>query len=135
MYAATARLSLDSNFTVAAEYLKPITLNQEVPDHIRTYCATLLNRGGGARVALAFLVDRYLKSDNTINREIFITKILKLYSVPPEKEAGREDTLIRILQEMSTQPQIQLLGLRVIHEYLSDNLSPTSKRLIELLYQ
>ena len=63
-------------------------------------------------MALAFLVDRYLKSDNTINREIFVTKILKLYSIPPEKEAGREDTLIRILQEMipTANPTLRIAG-------------------------
>jgi hypothetical protein len=135
LFAATARLTMDSNFTVAAEYLKPITLNKDVPDHIRTLCATLLNKGGGRRVALAFLVDRYLRSDNTINREIFIDKILKLYPGPPEKDKERKDAVTRILKEVSYEPVIEMMGLGIIHEYLSDSLSPASRKLMDALYK
>ncbi|MEO6094172.1 MAG: hypothetical protein ABIW76_00335, partial [Fibrobacteria bacterium] len=95
VYAAMAQLALDSNYTRAAEYLEPVTLDKEVPDHIRTMCATLLSKGGGRRVALAFLVNSYLRSDNTINREIFIEKILKLYPGRPEEVAKRKDATMR----------------------------------------
>ncbi|MDB5105172.1 MAG: hypothetical protein JWP91_2861 [Fibrobacteres bacterium] len=135
LYAATAQLAFDSNFTAAAEYLKPITLDKDVPDHIRTLCATLLNKGGGQRVALAFLVDRYLHSDNTINREIFVKKIIKLYPGPSDKETARKDAVVRILQEVSLEPRIELMALGIIHEYLSDTLTPQSKTLMELLYK
>ncbi|MDQ3003732.1 MAG: hypothetical protein M3Y08_21040 [Fibrobacterota bacterium] len=135
LFAATARVAMDSNFTAAAEYLKPITLNKEVPDHIRTLCATFLSKGGGQRVALAFLVDRYLRSDNAINREIFVDKILKLYPGPPEKEKERKDAVTRVLKEVGYEPTIEMMGLGIIHEYLSNTLSPDSKRLMEALYQ
>ncbi|MDB5050032.1 MAG: uncharacterized protein JWO30_3103 [Fibrobacteres bacterium] len=134
LYASTAQLALDSNFTKAAGYLEPITLDKEVPDHIRTMCASLLNKGGGRRVALAFLVDRYIHSQNTINREIFVDKILSLYPGSPEKNSERKETVMRILKEVLAEPMAEMMGLGLIHEYLSDTLSPQSRKLLELLY-
>ena len=135
VYAAMAQLALDSNYTKAAEFLEPVTLDKEVPDHIRTLCATLLSKGGGRRVALAFLVNNYLRSDNTINREIFIDKILKLYPGRPEDEAMRKDAVMRVLREASQNPMIEVLALGIIHEYLSDEMSPKTRELMRLLYR
>jgi hypothetical protein len=135
LYAAMAMLSLDSNYTKAAEYLEPITLAPEVPDHIRTLCATLLNKGGGQRVALAFLVDRYVRSGNAINREIFLKKILKLYPDAAGIESARMDTVSRVLHEVELEPRAELTGLGVIHEYLSGNPSPATKALLQALYK
>jgi hypothetical protein len=135
VFAAMAQLALDSNYTKAAEYLEPVTLDKEVPDHIRTLCATLLSKGGGRRVALAFLVNSYLKSDNTINREIFLDKILKLYPGKPEAEAMRKDAALRVLKEAAMNPMIEVLALGIIHEYLSDEMSPQTRELMRRLYQ
>jgi hypothetical protein len=134
IYAAMARLTLDSNFIAAAEYIKPITLAPDVPNHIRTLCATYLNKGGGRRVALAFLVDRYMRSDNQINKEIFLAKILKLYPAVPNQEAIRRDTVEKILNELKLEPAIVLLALGVINEFLTGTMSPQTKNLIESLY-
>jgi hypothetical protein len=135
VYAAMAQLTLDSNFVAAAEYLKPIALNKDVPDHIRTLCATLLNKGGGRRVALAFLVDSYVKSNNTINHEIFLTKILKLYPGKPEEEAVRRETVSRVLHEIIGEPMITMMGLGVIHEYLTGDMSPQTRELVNMLFK
>ena len=134
LYASMAQLALDSNFTKAAEFLEPISLDKDVPDHIRTLCASLLNKGGGRRVALAFLVDRYRHSDNTINREIFLDKIIKLYSGAPEADPKRRETVSRVLHEVSLEPMIEMMALGLIHEYLTGEMSPQSRALIQRLY-
>jgi hypothetical protein len=133
LYASMAQLALDSNFTKAAEYLEPVSLDKDVPNHIRTMCATLLSRGGGNRVALAFLVDRWVSTDNAITREIFVDKILKLYPAPKEKESARKDEVTRILRQIAAQPSAELVGLGLIHEYLSETLSEKSKALLDML--
>jgi hypothetical protein len=135
LYAAMAQLALDSNFINAAAYLEPITLQKNVPDHIRTLCASLLNKGGGRKVALAFLVDRWVHSDNTITREIFVAKILKLYPAAPEREAARKDAINRILKEVALTPMVEVIALGIINEYLTDSLSPQSRSMLELLYK
>ncbi len=134
LYAAMAQLTLDSNFVRAAEYLEPIAVQEDVPNHIRTLCATLLNKGGGRRVALAFLVDSYIRSENTISKEIFVDKILKLYPGVPAEEARRRDTVEKVLHEVSMEPRAVLLGLGAIHEFLSGDMSPQTRQLINLLY-
>jgi hypothetical protein len=134
LYASMAQLALDSNYAKAAEFLKPVTLDKDVPDHIRTLCASLLNKGGGRRVALAFLVDRYRHSDNTINREIFLGKIIKLYPGGPDQDGKRRETVSRILHEVSLEPAIELMALGLIHEYLTGEMSPRSRDLIQRLY-
>lgn len=130
VYASLAQLTLDSNYAKAAEYLKPVTLEKDVPEHIRTLCATLLNKGGGRRVALAFLVDRYIHSENTINREIFVDKILKLY---PESTTGlneRKATVEKVLKEVAIEPKAALIGLGVIHEFLNGTISPFTEDML-----
>jgi hypothetical protein len=133
VYASMAQLALDSNFTKAAGFLEPVTLDKDVPDHIRTLCASLLSKGGGRRVALAFLVDRYRHSDNTINREIFLDKIIKLYPGGPDGESKRKGTVAGILHEVSLEPMIELMALGLIHEYLTGNMSPQTRELIKRL--
>lgn len=133
LYGAMARLGLDSNYTAAAEYLRPVTLDPEVPDHIRTLCASFLSKGGGRKVALAFLVDRWLHSGNAINREIFVEKMLKLYPGGPQPEAKRRDTVNKILKEVSLEPSIQTMGLGVMHRYLIDSVDANTRQLLDLL--
>ena len=133
VYAAMARLGVDSGYAAAAEYLRPITLDPEVPNHIRTLCATFLSKGGGRKVALAFLVDRWLHSGNAINRELFVEKMLKLYPGGPQPEAKRRGTVNKILQEVSYEPSIQVIGLGVMHQYLTDSVDAGGRRLLDLL--
>ncbi|MBW8887578.1 MAG: hypothetical protein JF616_07445 [Fibrobacteres bacterium] len=133
VYAAMARLGLDSGYAAAAEYLRPVTLDADVPDHIRTLCATFLSKGGGRKVALAFLVDRWLNSSNAINREIFVQKILRLYPGGPQPEPKRREMINKILQEVSYEPSIQMVGLGVMHQYLTDSVDAAGRRLIDLL--
>jgi hypothetical protein len=135
VYAAMAQLTLDSNFVAAAEYIKPIALQEDVPDHIRTLSATLLNKGGGRRVALAFLVDSYVHSTNAINKEIFVDKILKLYPGDPKDAVKRKETVEKVLHEIVIEPFALMLGLGVIHEYLSADMSPQTKELMDMLYR
>jgi hypothetical protein len=133
VYAAMAQLAHDSDYARAAEYLKPVTLDAEVPDHIRTLCASFLSKGGGRRVALAFLADRYMHSSNAINKEIFIDKILNLYPSDPARTRKRRVTVAKILYEMSLEPRIEMMGLGVMHEYLTDSVSTASRGLLDLL--
>jgi hypothetical protein len=133
LYAAMTRLGHDSDYTQAAAYLEPVSLDPEVPNHIRTLCATFLSKGGGRKVALAFLVDRWLHSGNAINREIFVDKILALYPGGPQPEPERRETIVKILQEVSYEPVVQVMGLGVMHQYLTDSLDTEGRRLIDLL--
>lgn len=133
VYASLAQLGHDSDYTKAAEYLKPVTLDPGVPNHIRTLCATFLSKGGGRRVALAFLTDRYVNSSNAINKEIFVDKILKLYPADSSRITERRETVGKVLQEISLEPMSTYMGLGVMHEYLTDSLSQDAKRLLDLL--
>ncbi len=133
VYAAMAQLSLDSNYVKSAEYLKPIALVPDIPNHIRTLAAALLSKGGGQRMALAFLVDCYVRSENQINREIFVNRILRLYPGKPEEESHRRDLVEKVLHEVKVTPDVLMLGLGVIHEYLSGDVSPQTQKLINLL--
>ncbi|MEO6097780.1 MAG: hypothetical protein ABIW76_19845, partial [Fibrobacteria bacterium] len=81
-----------------------------------------------------FLVNSYLRSDNTINREIFIEKILKLYPGRPEEVAKRKDATMRVLKEAAMNPMIEVIALGIIHEYLSDEMSPQTRELMRRLY-
>jgi hypothetical protein len=132
LYAAMAVVDHDSDYTRAAGYLEPVSLDPEVPDHIRTLCATFLSKGGGRKVALAFLVDRWLHSGNAINREIFVEKMLNLYPAIASQDERRE-TVAKILKEISLEPAVQMVGLGVMHQYLADSLNAESRRLLELL--
>jgi hypothetical protein len=134
LYASIAQLALDSNFTKAAGYLAPIASDENVPSHIRTMSATLLSKGGGNRVALAFLVDRWVNTNNAITREIFVDKILTLYPGPKEKDSARKDEVLRILRQIAAQPSAELVGLGLIHEYLSETLSEKSRALLDMLH-
>jgi hypothetical protein len=134
VYAAMAQLALDSNFNLAAEYLKPVTLEKDVPDHIRTITATFLEKGGGRRVALAFLIHAYVRSDNSINREIFVKKILKMYGKDSMFEAtARSRILESMLDEASQFPQAEILVLGVMNEYMTDNMSKQTQGLVDAL--
>jgi hypothetical protein len=135
LYAAMAQLSLDSNFTKAEAYLEPVSLDKDVPDHIRTMCASLLVKGAGTRVALAFLVNRYERSDNSINREIFVDKILKLYPQDSTRTAEHRDVVVRVLHEVALEPRAESMGLGLLNEYLSNHMSPQSQRLLDALMQ
>jgi hypothetical protein len=135
LYAAMTRLDHDSDYTQAAAYLEPVTLDPEVPNHIRTLCATFLSKGGGRKVAMAFLADRWLHSGNAINREIFVEKILALYPEGSRPEPERRMTVGKILQEVSIEPAGTGMGLAVMHEYLADSLSADGKGLLDLLLE
>ena len=134
LYASLARLEMDSNYTLAAKYLEPIALEKDVPDHIRTLCASLLSKGGGRRMALAFLVNSYVRSENPIHQEIFLEKILKLYERSrPGRDAVRKETLKQVLHEAKVEPMAEMIALGVLHEYLTDSLSQQSRHLLKLL--
>ena len=133
LYAAMTQLAHDSDYTRAAEYLEPVSLDPDVPDHIRTLCATFLSKKGGRKVALAFLVDRWLHSGDAIKREIFVNKILKLYPAGPHPEPERRETVAKILKEVSYEPMMQVVGLGVMHQYLADSLDEAGTRLLDLL--
>lgn len=139
LFAATAQLQLDSNFTKAAAYLEPIALDTAVPAHIRTMSATLLNKGGGRHMALAFLVNRYSRSANAIGREIFLEKILKLYpetgyaAGSPGSKEGRM-IVEKILREVAAEPMSENTALRVIDEFLrGGEISRPTRALLDLL--
>ena len=134
VYAAMAQLSLDSNYVKSAEYLQPIALVPGVPNHIRTLAAALLSKGGGQRMALAFLVDCYIRSENQINREIFVNRILRLYPGKPEEESRRRGLVEKVLHEVVLTPDVLMLGLGLIHEYLTGDVSPQAQKIINLLY-
>lgn len=139
LFAAMAQLQLDSNFTKAAAYLEPIALDTAAPGHIRTMSASLLNKAGGRHMALAFLVNRYARSENAIGREIFLEKILKLYpetgyaSGSPGSGEGKR-MVEKILREVVAEPMSERTVLRVIDEYLrGGEISKPTRALLDML--
>jgi hypothetical protein len=135
LYAAMSQLAYDSNYTRAAELLRPIADQEEVPGHIKTMCATLLDKGGNRRVALAFLVDRYLETRNPISRELFLEKIMKLYSGP--KSRPREDALRvmkKVLREAEVEPMAEFMALEVLSEYMKgEELTEGTRKLLQMI--
>jgi hypothetical protein len=134
LYAAMGHIALDSNHTKAAELLKPVSLEEDVPDHIRTLAATFLERGGSRPMALAFLMERYIRTDNPIQREIFLDRMIKLFPAPggPSDET-RKRVAKKILHEAELEPFIERMALGVLGEYLTGKPSPATAKLIKLL--
>jgi hypothetical protein len=129
LYAAMAQLALDSNYTLAADLLRPVATHEEVPGHIKTMCATLLDKGGNRGLALAFLVDRYLETRNPISRELFLEKMLKLYASgnrPPREDCLR--VLKKVLREAEVEPLAEYMALEVISGYLKGEPLPDKVR-------
>ncbi|MEO7424751.1 MAG: hypothetical protein ABI036_06155 [Fibrobacteria bacterium] len=135
LYGALTQLALDSNYAKAAEYLEPITMRKDIPQYIRAFCATLLNRSAGPKVALAFLMDRWLHSENAITREILVKKILKIYPASEIPDNVRMDAVNRVLNEIAITPQVEPRGLEIIDEYMSGTLSPKNQTLMDMLYK
>lgn len=135
LYAAIGQLAYDSNYARAAELLRPVATQEDVPGHIKTMCATLMDKGGNRRVALAFLVDRYLETDNPISREMFLEKIMKMYT--DDRMPSREDALRvmkKVLHEAEVEPLAEYLALEVISEYMKgDSLSAKTRHLLKLI--
>lgn len=132
LYAAMAQLAHDSDYVRAAELLEPVTTEEDVPGHIKTMCASLLDKGGNRRLALAFLVDRYLETRTPISRELFLEKMLKLYAggnLPPREDCLR--VLKKVLREAEVEPMAEFMALEVISEYLKGE--PMSEKTRELL--
>jgi hypothetical protein len=133
VYASMAQLSLDSNYVLAAEYLKPVTLDTNVPDYIRVLAASLLRKGAGRTMALLFLADRYLHSNNAIYRELFLDKMVSLYPPTAESKKARIAKSKEILQQVDGFPQYTQVAVGVLREYLADSLSDQSRSLLKLL--
>ena len=134
LYAAMGQLALDSNYARAAELLRPIAGQDEVPGHIKTMCAKLIDKGGNRRVALAFLVDRYVESSNPISQELFLEKIIKLYPIDtgPSIE-DRKRVAKKVLYEAKVEPMAEFMALAVLSEYLKGEVSPQSAKLLKLI--
>lgn len=135
LYAAMGQLALDSNYNRAAEILKPIADQEDVPGHIKTMCARLIDKGGNRRVALAFLVDRYLESSNPISRELFTEKLLKLYEWDsPPTVAERKRMIKKILREAEVEPMAEFMALELLADYLNGGeMNEKNRNLMQLL--
>lgn len=134
LYTAMAQVTFDSNYTHAAELLRPVADQEDVPGHIKTMCATLLNKGGNRHVALAFLVDRYLETGNPISRELFVDKILKLYPDTVRSVAARKRVIAKALHEAEVEPMAEFMALELLSDYLKGGpMRPSSEKLLNLL--
>jgi hypothetical protein len=134
LYAAMGHIANDSDHVRAAEILEPIALEKDVPDHIRTLAATFLDRGGSRPMALAFLMERYVRSDNPIQREIFLERMLKLYPSPPSlPDETRRRVARKVLQEAEVEPMVEQVALGVLGEYLAGQPSQQTLKLLKLL--
>jgi|GEM_PF-1955185 len=134
VYAALAQINLDSNYVKAAAYLEPMAGEAEVPNHIRVLAATLMDKGGSRRMALAFLLHQAVHTGNAINREIFVDKILKLYGRREAPvELKRKTTVETVLREVSLEPMGETIGVEVLHAFLSDSLTDKTRHMLKLL--
>ncbi len=132
VYLAMGELSVDTNYVAAAEALKPAALLPGIPNYVRTLSATLFQKGGRERMALAFLVDQYLHSPEAINRDVFLNRILKIFpaieNAKPDKEEVR-----KILALAQADSRSEPIVLNVLSDYLRGDLSPGSRRVLERL--
>ncbi len=133
VYAAMSQINLDSNYLKAAEYLKPLALKEDVPQHLKTLSATFIEKGGDTRLALAFLVDRYRQSENPINRDIFLQKILQLYSQSRSLPQEAKETVDYILKQVRSDARFEMMGLGVIHGYLTGEMNPGTQAVFNLM--
>jgi hypothetical protein len=135
LYAAMGHLTLDSNYTKAADLLKPIADQEEVPDHIKAMSARLIGKGGDRRLALAFLIDRYLETDNPISHELFVARMIKLFpEAGSRSEEDKKRVIRKVMQEAKVEPLAELLGIEFLMEYLpGTELSPKHQKLLKLL--
>jgi hypothetical protein len=112
-----------------------VATQEDVPGHIKTLCASLLQKGGDRRAALAFLVDRYLETRNPISRELFVDKIAKLH--PPRADAPSEEARRRVarkvLREAEVEPMAKHMALEVLSDYLTGEIRPGTAKLLGLL--
>ncbi len=133
LYLALAQVKLDSNYLKASEYLEPVLTQPNVPTHIKTLAASFRNKGGDRRMALAFLVDNYKSNTNPMHGEILIERIIKLYQEDNPPKDRQRQLIEKILTEVKAEPRSEMMGLGLIHQYLSGTLSPQGSRLFEAL--
>jgi hypothetical protein len=119
--AALAKRKLDSDYVAAAEYLKPIASDPSVPKHVRLLVATFAEKGGNERMAVAYLVERYLQSTTPMEKEMFSERLAKMDlrdsldrqgAIPPiaklrlirsildSAQATQEETIVAVLLEI-----------------------------------
>ncbi len=133
LYLAMAQVKLDSNYLKASDYLKPVLTNNEVPSHIKTLAASFRNKGGDRRMALAFLVDTYKVNTNPMQAEILVERLIKLYQDETPPTARQRHLVGKVLAEIKIEPRSEMIGIGLIHEYLSGSLSPQGAGLFQAL--
>jgi hypothetical protein len=132
VYLSMGYAKRDSNYFEAANVLKDLALKPGVPDHIRTLSATFLEKGGAERMALAFLVDRYLNAPDALNRDIFLERIFKLfpYAIGLERDKSKIRKLLEVAKmDSDSEPRVR----GILYDYLRGAMSPESRRVMEKL--
>lgn len=135
--AALAKVRLDSDYTVAAEYIKPIAGDTSVPRHVRLLVATFAEKGGNDRMAVAYLVDRYRQSTTPMEKEMFSERLAKI-DLRDEADGQilmlRADKLgpIRLILESSDQVQQETV-IAILLEILAGRPSPGTAQLLKSL--
>ncbi|MFC1584944.1 hypothetical protein ACFL5V_05310 [Fibrobacterota bacterium] len=132
VYAGMFQLSLDSNYFLAAEYLKPVNQDQDAPEYMRGLASTLLARAGDRQAALKFLMQSYLAAKSPINREFVLRKMAKTFEFNLDRKAHMA-VLIRIMTQVEAEPPFFPLAKTLLSEYLEGNLSQKSQKILDFL--
>jgi hypothetical protein len=135
--AALAKRKFDSDYVAAAEYLKPVAGDTSVPKHVRLLVATFAEKGGNERMAVAYLVERYLQSTTAIEKEMFSERLAKIdLRDSLNRQVGKPPTakqrIIRSILD-SAQPAQQETVVAVLLEILAGKPSPGVMRLLKSL--
>jgi len=133
VYLAIGLVKHDSDYSAAAEVLKPISLLPGIPDHIRTLSATYLDKNGEDNLAMAFLVNRFLSASDPLMQEVFVMRILKFYKGEKTDSNRRKSLIYKLLGLAKSDPRSEALVVVILREYLWGELSPGSKRVLGIL--
>ncbi len=134
IFAAMARLTIDSNYTEAGKILMPVLGMKNAPEFARGLALSLLTRTYTREQSLAFFVSTYMVSQSPINREILLQKMSKVYNHPLE-DKNEIKILQGLLEILETEPQVQVLVTRVLDEYYTGTLSVESQRVLDAVKQ
>lgn len=135
--AALAKAKTDSNYLGAAKYLKPLAGDTSVPKHVRLLVATFAEKGGDERMAIAYLVERYMHSTTAIEKEMFSEKLAQIdlrdtVTLNAAWSQAEKLKLLRLLLNSANPAQQETL-IQAVVEVLAQRPSPPLIRLLRTL--
>ena len=131
VFAAMNQIKLDSNYEAAANILKPLANRTDVPDYVKTLPATFMQKGGSKKMAVYFLMEKYLQSTSNSYRQLIRSKLENLAETQLSKDEKKDLELV--LTQASQEPRFSNMGKKILMEILTDKVSPQSEKVLGIL--